>query len=98
MAGDRRTGRDVMAGAQTRYRTGVRARDQEPRPHRWAELLVRALEDEPTIEVAAVVQDYLGRAPTRAEINAARRAASRLVDAGEARRLEGWRVLLAGTE
>jgi hypothetical protein len=52
---------------------------------RWQQVLADALDQNLSIGVRAAVADHLGRAPTRAELNAARRAAHGLAALGRAR-------------
>jgi hypothetical protein len=47
-----------------------------PRLGRWQRVLADALDQNLAVGVRAAVADHLGRAPTRAEVNAARRAAA----------------------
>jgi hypothetical protein len=54
---------------------------------RWQEVLADALDQNLAIGVRAAVADHLGRAPTRAELNAARRAARSLAASDRARLL-----------
>ena len=73
----------TVSGAWSRYR---RARPpQSPRLGRWQQVLVEALDNNLAIGVRATVADHLGRAPTRAELIAARRAAHSLAALGRAR-------------
>jgi hypothetical protein len=51
---------------------------------RWQQVLAHALEQNLAVGVRAAVADHLGRAPTRAELNAARRAAHSLAALGRA--------------
>jgi hypothetical protein len=51
---------------------------------RWQQVLANALEKNLAIGVRATVADHLGRAPTRAELIAARRAAHSLAALGRA--------------
>jgi len=63
----------TVSGAWSRYR---RARPpKSPRLGRWQQVLADALDHNLAIGVRAAVADHLGRAPTRAELTAARRAA-----------------------
>jgi hypothetical protein len=74
---------DVVSGAWSRYR---RARPpKSPRLGRWQKVLIDALDQNLAIGVRAAVADYLGRAPTRAELTTARRAAHSLAALGRAR-------------
>ncbi len=60
----------------SRYR---RARPSKPASlGRWQQVLADALDQNLAIGVRAIVANHLGRAPTRAELAAARRAAHRL--------------------
>jgi hypothetical protein len=52
---------------------------------RWQQVLADALDQNLAIGVRAAVADHLGRAPTRAELTAARRAAHGLAALGRAR-------------
>jgi hypothetical protein len=73
----------TVSGAWSRYR---RARPPEPpRLGRWQQVLAEALDQNLAIGVRAAVADHLGRAPTRAELTAARRAAHGLAAMGRAR-------------
>lgn len=54
-------------------------------PGRWQRVLLDALEQSPFIGVGGTVWAHLGRAATRSEEVAARRAAKRLVETGQAR-------------
>jgi hypothetical protein len=75
----------TRSGVWSRYR---RARPpQPPRLGRWQQVLADALDNNLAIGVRAAVTDHLGRAPTRAELTAARRAAHSLAA------LDGARVL-----
>ena len=53
-------------------------------PRRWRAILADALLDHDVVNVRDTITEYLGRAPTRAEITAARRAAHSLASSGEA--------------
>jgi hypothetical protein len=55
-----------------------------PRLGRWQQLLAEDLDQHLAIGVRAAVADHLGRAPTRAELTAARRAAHSLAALGRA--------------
>jgi hypothetical protein len=55
-----------------------------PRLGRWQQVLADGLEKNLAIGVRAAVADHLGRAPTRAELTAARRAAHSLGSLGRA--------------
>ena len=73
----------TVSGAWSRYR---RARPpKSPRLGRWQQVLADALDQNLAIGVRAAVADHLGRAPTRAELTAARRAAHSLSGLGRAR-------------
>jgi hypothetical protein len=63
----------TVSGVWSRYR---RARPPKaPLLGRWQQVLADALDQNLAIGVRAAVADHLGRAPTRAELTAARRAA-----------------------
>jgi hypothetical protein len=71
------------AGVWSRYR---RARPPKPpRLGHWQQVLADALDQHLAIGVRAAVANHLGRAPTRAELTAARRAAHSLAALGRAR-------------
>ncbi len=73
----------TVSGAWSRYR---RARPpKSPRLGRWQQVLADALDQNLAIGVRAAVADHLGRAPTQAELIAARRAAHSLAALGGAR-------------
>jgi hypothetical protein len=73
----------TVSGAWSRYR---RARPPKPpRLGRWQQVLADALDQHLAIGVRAAVADHLGRAPTRAELTAARRAAHGLAALDRAR-------------
>ena len=73
----------TVSGAWSRYR---RARPPQPaRLGRWQQVLADALDHNLAIGVRAAVADHLGRAPTRAELTAARRGAHSLAALGRAR-------------
>jgi hypothetical protein len=73
----------TVSGAWSRYR---RARPPKPpRLGRWQQVLAAALDQNLAIGVRAAVADHLGRAPSRAELTAARRAAHSLAALGRAR-------------
>jgi hypothetical protein len=73
----------TRSGAWSRYR---KARLAKPaRLGRWQQVLADALEQNLAIGVRAAVADHLCRAPTRAELTAARRAAHSLAASGYAR-------------
>ena len=64
----------TVSGAWSRYQ---RSRPPQPsRLGRWQQVLADALDQHLAIGVRAAVADHLGRAPTRAELNAAPRAAT----------------------
>ena len=72
----------TVSGAWSRYR---RARPpRSPRLGRWQQLLADGLDKNVAIGARAAVADHLGRAPTRAELTAARRAAHSLAATGRA--------------
>jgi hypothetical protein len=72
----------TVSGAWSRYR---RARPpSSPRLGRWQQVFADALEQHLAVGVRAAVADHLGRAPTRAELTAARRAAHGLAALGRA--------------
>ena len=73
----------TRSGVWSRYR---RARPPKP-AHlgRWQQVLTEALDKNIAIGVRAAVADHLGRTSTRAELNAARRAAHSLAASGRAR-------------
>jgi Sigma-70, region 4 len=73
----------TVSGVWSRYRR-ARPRESE-RLGRWQQVLADALDQYLAIGVRAAVADHLGRAPTRAELTAARRAAHRLAALGRAR-------------
>jgi transcriptional regulator with XRE-family HTH domain len=75
----------TVSGAWSRYRRG--RSPQSPRLGRWQQVLAYALDQHLAIGVRAAVADHLGRAPTRAELTAARRAAHNLAALGRARLL-----------
>jgi hypothetical protein len=73
----------TVSGAWSRYR---RARPAKPpRLGRWQQVFADALHQNLAVGVRAAVIDHLGRAPTRAELNAARRAAHSFASTGRAR-------------
>jgi len=75
----------TVSGAWSRYR---KARPlKPPRLGRWRHVLADALDQYLAIGVRAAIADHLGRAPTRAELTAARRAAHSLTALGRARTL-----------
>jgi hypothetical protein len=75
----------TVSGAWSRYR---RARPpKSPRLGCWQQVLTDALDQNLAIGVRAAVADHLGRVPTRAELNAARRAAHSRAASGRARAL-----------
>ena len=72
--------RSAVSGAWSRYR---QARPPElPSSGRWQQLLIDAFADQAAIGVRAALIRALGRQPTRAEGNAARRAGHRLAAHG----------------
>jgi hypothetical protein len=72
----------TVSGVWSRYR---RARPPKPpRLGRWQQVLADALDQNLAIGVRAAVADHLGRAPSRAELTAARRAAHSLAALGRA--------------
>ena len=73
----------TVSGAWSRYR---RARPPKPaRLGRWQQVLADGLDKNLAIGVRAAVAGHLGRAPTRAELTAARRAAHSIAAIGRAR-------------
>jgi hypothetical protein len=62
-----------------------RTRQSPQRLGRWQRVFADALEQNLAIGVRAAVADHLGRAPTRAELTAARRAARSFAALGRAR-------------
>ncbi|HEY6682726.1 MAG TPA: helix-turn-helix domain-containing protein [Propionibacteriaceae bacterium] len=73
----------TVSGASSRYR---KARPPKPpRLGRWQHVVADALDQHLAIGVRAAVADHLGRAPTRSELTAARRAAHGLAALGRAR-------------
>jgi hypothetical protein len=73
----------TVSGVWSRYRRARRAKP--PRLGRWQQVLADALDQNLAIGVRAAVADHLGRAPTRAELTAARRAAHGLAALGRAK-------------
>jgi predicted DNA-binding transcriptional regulator AlpA len=73
----------TRSGAWSRYRKARPPRS--PRLGRWQQVLADALDQNLAIGVRAAVADHLSRAPTRAELTAARRAARSLARLGRAR-------------
>jgi hypothetical protein len=73
----------TVSGAWSRHRRAQPPKSQ--RLGRWQQVLADALEQNLAIGVRAAVADHLGRAPTRAELTAARRAAHSLANLGRAR-------------
>jgi hypothetical protein len=72
----------TRSGAWSRYR---KARPPESaRLGRWQQVLADVLDQNLAVGVRAAVADHLGRAPTRAELIAARRAAHSLAALGRA--------------
>ena len=74
------------SGAWSRYRRARPPRSR--RLGRWQQVLADALDQNLAVGVRAAVADHLGRAPTRAELTAARRAAHGLATSGRARVLQ----------
>jgi hypothetical protein len=75
----------TVSGAWSRYRKA-----RPPKPPglgRWQQVLAEALDQHLAVGVRATVIDHLGRAPTRAELNAARRAAHSFASTGRAQAL-----------
>jgi hypothetical protein len=73
----------TVSGAWSRYR---KARPPKPaRLGRWQQVFKEALDQNLAVGVRAAVIDHLGRTPTRAELNAARRAAHSFASTGRAR-------------
>ena len=73
----------TVSGVWSRYK---RARPSKPpRLGRWQKVLADALDQNLAIGVRAAIADHLGRAPTRAELTAARRAAHGLAALGRAK-------------
>lgn len=73
----------TVSGAWSRYRRAWPSKAQ--RLSRWQRVLADAPDQNLAIGVRAAVADHLGRAPTRAELTAARRAAHSLAALGRAR-------------
>jgi hypothetical protein len=73
----------TVSSAWSRYRRTLPPKF--PRLDRWQQMLADALDQNLAIGVRAAVADHLGRAPTRAELTAARRAAHSLAALGRAR-------------
>ena len=73
----------TVSGAWSRYRNT--RPPKPPRLGRWQQVFAEALEQNLAVGVRATVIDHLGRAPTRAELNAARRAAHSFASMGRAR-------------
>ena len=73
----------TRSGAWSRYRKARPPRSR--RLGRWQQVLADALDQHLAFGVRAAVADHLGRAPTRAELTAARRAAHSLAALGRAR-------------
>jgi hypothetical protein len=73
----------TVSGAWSRYRNARPPKLQ--RLGRWQQVFAEALDQNLAIGVRATVIDHLGRAPTRAELNAARRAAHSFASTGRAR-------------
>src|SRR4029450_3109102 len=72
----------TVSGAWSRFQRAWSSKS--PRLGRWQQVLVDALDQDLAIGVRAAVADHLGRAPTRAELTAARRAAHSLAAVGRA--------------
>jgi predicted DNA-binding transcriptional regulator AlpA len=73
----------TVSGTWSRYR---KARPPKPqRLGRWQQVFAEALGQKLAVGVRAAVIDHLGRVPTRAELNAARRAAHSFASTGRAR-------------
>jgi hypothetical protein len=75
----------TVSGAWSRYRRARSPKSQ--RLGRWQQVLADALDQNLAVSVRAAVADHLGRAPTRAKLTAARRAAHSLAALGRARLL-----------
>src|SRR4029450_590364 len=73
----------TVSGAWSRFQRAWSSKS--PRLGRWQQVLVDALDQDLAIGVRAAVADHLGRAPSRAELTAARRAAHGLAALGRAR-------------
>jgi hypothetical protein len=73
----------TVSGAWSRYRRA--GPPMSPRLGRWERVLTDALDQNLAVGVRATVIDHLGRAPTRAELTAARRAAHSLAALGRTR-------------
>jgi hypothetical protein len=73
----------TVSGAWSRYRNA--RPPKPPRLGRWQQVFAQALDQNLAVGVRATVIDHLGRAPTRAELNAARRAAHSFASTGRAR-------------
>ncbi len=63
---------------------GTNAVTRTGRPRAWGDILSDALADQEAISVRGTVTSHLRRTPTRAEMNAARRAAHGLAASGQA--------------
>ena len=81
----------LQAFRQRSPRTGSSAGLRRLRPvadreaaRRWHTMLADALADQDVVNVGDTITRFLGRTPTRAEMNAARRAAPRLAASGYA--------------
>src|SRR5688572_798222 len=72
----------TVSGAWSRNRRAQPPKS--PRLGRWQQVLADALDQTLAVGVRAAVADHLGRAPTRAELTAARRAAHNLAANGRA--------------
>jgi hypothetical protein len=70
----------TRSGAWSRHRRARPPKSQ--RLSRWQQVLANALDKNLAVGVRAAVADHLGRAPTRAELTAARRAAHGLAALG----------------
>jgi hypothetical protein len=73
----------TVSGAWSRYRNA--RPPKQPRLGRWQQVFADALDQNLAVGVRATVIDHLGRTPTRAELNAARRAAHSFASIGRAR-------------
>jgi hypothetical protein len=73
----------TVSGAWSRYQ--IARPPKSPRLGRWQQIHADALDQNLAIGVRTAVADHLGRAPTRAELTAARRAAHSLATRGRAR-------------
>jgi hypothetical protein len=75
----------TVSGAWSRYRRAKAPKSQ--RLGRWQQVLIDAPDQHLAVGVRAAVADQLGRAPTRAELTAARRASHSLAADGRAQML-----------